>query len=192
MRQLGPRQRDLDAAAGVCSAAIRMGDPMTLRSTMIGGALAAMVLSALPTIAQSPSADTMRAARELVVGSRAGDQIKTLLPLIVQQIKPMIVQNRPEVERDLDQIMPLMLELINSRIEQFTDTMAQIYARNFTVDELRQIQAFYQSPTGQKLLDRTPAIAHESMALAQSIGQGIGNELRDRAVNELRKRGHKI
>jgi hypothetical protein len=150
------------------------------------------VLSALPTIAQSPSADTIRAARELVVASRAGDRIKTLLPLIVQQIKPMIVQNRPEVERDLDQIMPLMLELINSRIEQFTDTMAQIYARNFTVDELRQIQAFYQSPTGQKLLDRTPAIAHESMALAQSIGQGIGNELRDRAVNELRKRGHKI
>jgi uncharacterized protein len=165
---------------------------MALRSTMIGGALAAMVLSAFPAIAQAPSEDAMRAARELVIASRAGDQIKTLLPLIVQQIKPMIVQNRPEVERDLDRIMPLMLELMNSRIEQFTDTVTQIYARNFTVDELRHIQAFYRSPTGQKLLDRTPAIAQESMALGQKVGQDIAEELRNRAIQELRKRGHNI
>jgi hypothetical protein len=164
----------------------------SMRARTLVCALAALVFSAAPAAPQSPSEDTMRAARELVIASRAGDQIKTLLPLVVQQIKPMIVQNRPEVERDLDNIMPLMMALINSRIEQFTDTMAQIYARNFTVDELRQIQVFYQSTTGQKLLDRTPAIAQESMTLSQKVGQDIVNELRDRAIEELRKRGHKI
>jgi uncharacterized protein len=172
----------------------RTEHPMTrgMRAWTFSYILAALVFSAAPAAPQSPSEDTLRAARELVIASRAGDQIKMLLPLIVQQIKPMIVQNRPEVERDLDQIMPLMLGLMNSRIEQFTDTMAQIYARSFTVDELRQMQAFYQSPTGQKLLDRTPAIAQESMALGQKIGQGIANELRERAIEELRKRGHNI
>lgn len=165
---------------------------MTLRSRMIGGALAAMVLSAFPAIAQAPSEDAMRAARELVAASRAGDQIKTLLPLMMQQIKPMIVQNRPEVERDFDKIMPLLLGLINSHVEQFADAIAQIYARNFTVGELQQIKAFYQTPAGQKLLDRTPAIAQESMALGQKVGQGIAEELRNRAIQELRKRGHNI
>ena len=164
----------------------------SMRAGTLGCVLAALVFSAAPAVPQSPSEDTMRAARELVIASRAADQIKMLLPLIVQQLKPMIAQNRPEVERDLDQIMPLMLERMNSRIEQFTDTVAQIYARNFTVDELRQIQAFYRSPTGQKLIDRTPAIAQESMALGQKVGQDVANELRGRAIEELRRRGHNI
>jgi len=31
---------------------------------------------------------------------RAADYFKTILPAIVQQLKPAIVQNRPQVERD--------------------------------------------------------------------------------------------
>jgi uncharacterized protein len=165
---------------------------MIPRAAMFGGVLAAMMLVPAPAAPQSPAADTMAVARELVAASRAGDQIKTLLPLIFQQIKPMIVQNRPEVERDFDKIMPLMLELMNSRIEDFAEAMALIYARNFTVAELRQIQAFYHTPAGQKLLDRMPAIAQESMALGQKVGQTIAKELQGRVIEELRKRGHTI
>ncbi len=165
---------------------------MTVRAAMFGGVLAALVLVPAPAVPQSPSADTMAAGRELVVASRAGDQIKTLLPLIFHQIKPMIVQNRPEVERDFDKLMPLMLELMTARIEEFGEAMALVYARNFTVEELRQIQAFYHTPAGQKLLDRMPAIMQESMALGQKVGQAIGKEMQGRVIEELRKRGHNI
>jgi uncharacterized protein len=165
---------------------------MTLRAATIGGMLAALILSAAPAAPQSPPADATAAARDLVAAARAADQIKTLLPLIVQQIKPLVVQGRPEVERDFDKLMPMMLELMNSRLGAFTETMAQIYARNFTADELRQIQAFYHTPAGQKLLERMPAIAQESMALGQKVGQAIAGELQGRVIEELRKRGHNI
>jgi hypothetical protein len=169
-------------------------DPMTItaRAAMFGGVLAALVLVSAPAAPQSPPADMIAAARELVAASRAGDQIKTLLPLMFQQIKPMIVQNRPEVERDFDKLMPLMLELMNARMEEFAEGMALIYARNFTVEELRQIQAFYHTPAGQKLLDRMPTVAQESMVLGQKVGQAIGKEVQGRMIEELRKRGHNI
>jgi hypothetical protein len=165
---------------------------MTLRAAMIGGIAAVVVLSAGPAAPQSPSVDAMAAARDLVAASRSTDQIKALLPLIVQQIKPLVVQNRPEVERDFDQLMPLMLEMMNSQLGAFTEALTQIYARNFTADELRQVQAFYHTPVGQKLLDRMPAIAQESMALGQKVGQAIAGELKGRVIEELRKRGHNI
>lgn len=162
------------------------------RAAMFGGVLAALLFSAVPAAPQSPSADTMAAARELVAVSRAGDQMKTLLPLIVQQLKPLIVQKRPEAERDFDQIMPLMLEAMNAQLGAFTEALALIYARNFTVDELRQIQGFYHTAAGQKLLEKMPVIAQESLALGQKVGQGIAKELQDRIIEELRKRGHNI
>jgi hypothetical protein len=57
---------------------------------------------------------------------------------------------------------------------------------------LQQIQAFYQTPAGQKLLDRMPVIAQESMALGQKVGQAIAKDMQDRVIQELRKRGHNI
>jgi len=54
-----------------------------------------------------------------------------------------------------------------------TDAITAIYARNFTVDELHQLATFYRSPAGQKLLQKQPDIAGESMAAGQHLGQAI-------------------
>jgi len=77
---------------------------------------------------------------------------------------------------------------MNELIEQ----IAVLYARNFTADELREVVAFYRRPTGQKFVQKLPAITQESMALGQRFGQSIGNEIRARMIEELRKRGHNI
>jgi hypothetical protein len=58
------------------------------------------LLAAGPAGAQAPPPDALAAARELIVTMRAADYFKTILPAIVQQLKPAIVQNRPQVERD--------------------------------------------------------------------------------------------
>jgi hypothetical protein len=57
---------------------------------------------------------------------------------------------------------------------------------------LRQIQAFYRTPAGQKLLEKLPVITQESFAVGNKFGQGIANELRGKVIEELRKRGHTI
>jgi uncharacterized protein len=169
---------------------------MYRRAVSIAVALSILSLaswSGRPAAAQSaPSPDAVAAARELVTASRAADQLKTLLPLFMQQLKPAIVQGRAEVARDYDAIMPQLIESMNARSEAFAEGVATVYAHNFTADELHQLTAFYRGPVGQKFLERMPAIAQESLAMGQKFGQEIAGELRSRMIEELRKRGHSI
>ena len=123
---------------------------------------------------------------------RAVDLFKTIMPAMMQSLKPAIVQNRPQVERDYDVIVPLLLEGMNERLNEVIEQIAAVYARNFTADELREAVAFYRGPTGQKIVQKLPTITQESMAIGQRFGQSIASELRGRMIDELRKRGHNI
>ena len=145
-----------------------------------------------PAATQSASPETLTAARELVTAMRATDQFKAILPALMQQLKPSITQGRPHVERDYDTLVPAMLEIFNARSGEIVESMAVIYARNFTVDEMQQVIAFYRTPIGQKLLDKLPVIFQESVAAGNKFGQAVATELRDRLIEELRKRGHNI
>jgi uncharacterized protein len=154
--------------------------------------LTVFLLGAGAALAQSPAPDAMTAARELVVTMRTADQFKAIMPVVIQNLKPAIVQNRPEVARDLDAIMPLLLEGMSTRVNEIVDEITALYARTFTVDELNAITAFYRSPVGQKFLLKLPAITQESMVIGQKFGQSVATEMQGRIVEELRKRGHKI
>jgi uncharacterized protein len=151
-----------------------------------------LLFAALPARAQAPSPEAMAAAHDLIVTMRAADYFKAIMPAIMQSMKPAIVQNRPEVERDYDAVMPLLLEGMNARVNEIIDQIAAIYARNFTAEELREVTAFYRGPTGQKFVQKLPAITQESMVVGQRFGQAIGGEIRARMIEELRKRGHNI
>jgi uncharacterized protein len=165
---------------------------MRKHSPTLVACLTAFLLAASPALPQSPAPDAMTAARELVTTMRAADQFKALMPIIVKNLKPAIVQNRPEVERDYDTMMPLLLEGMNARVNEIVDEVTALYARTFTAEELREVTAFYRGPTGQKFLQKQPTIMHESMAIGQKFGQSVATEMQSRIIEELRKRGHKI
>jgi uncharacterized protein len=165
---------------------------MHRRSTLNTIVLTLMLLGGSAVVAQTPSPDVAAAARELVVTVRAADQLKTMMPIIMQQLKPAIVQGRPQVEKDYDAIMPLILDRMAAHSNEFVDLVAAIYARNFTAEEIREVTAFYRSPVGQKFLEKMPAVTQESFAAGQKWGQVIAGDMRTRLIEELRKRGHSI
>jgi hypothetical protein len=156
--------------------------------------LAAVVLLALgrPAAAQTASPEATAAAKELVEAMRATDQLKVLMPMLMQQLKPAIVQGRAEVERDYDQMVPEMLAIVDARMGEFVDSIATLYASHFNADELSQLTAFYRGPVGQKFLQIMPRIMQDSMAIGQKFGESIALDTRNRMIEELRKRGHKI
>lgn len=160
--------------------------------TIATGILTAIFVSAGAAYSQAAPPDAIAAARELVEASKTTDQFKTLMPLIMQQLKPVVVQGRPAVERDYDKILPLMMEMANQQVGQFADAVATIYASNFTADELRQVTAFYRTPAGEKFREKTGVIAQQSMAAGQKFGEQLMQDLQTRMKEELRKRGHKI
>jgi hypothetical protein len=159
---------------------------------MIAAAFLASLLVASPALAQSPSPEATSAARELIVAMKATDQFKAILPLIMQNLKPAIVQNRPDVEKDFDAITPAMIDMAMSKLPALTELMAQVYARNFTTAELNDLMAFYKTPTGQKLLQSMPVITQQSLAAGQQFAQTIVTDLQKQIVEEMKKRGHTL
>jgi hypothetical protein len=167
-----------------------------MRKHWLTAYLTVFLLAAGPAYSQSPPAeapaDAIVAARELLVTMQLADQFKAIMPTIVQGLKPAIVQNRPQVERDYDAIMPLILEGMSARLNEVLDKIAALYARTFTADELREVAAFYRGPVGQKFVQKQTVLMQESMVIGQQFGQSVASEVQGRIVDELRKRGHKI
>jgi hypothetical protein len=143
-------------------------------------------------LAQTETPEALAAAKELMTVSQMTDQLKQMLPAIIQQMKPLIARGNPIVERDYDAFAPVMQAAMNSRLEAFVNEGAKIYARHFTPEELRQVTNFYRTPAGAKFIREQPTVMKESMALGQQWGQAIGEEVGKRMIEELRKRGHNI
>ncbi len=163
---------------------------MPRHAWIFAGWLAVTLAGAAPAPAQSP--DAVAAAKELMATMKTADQYKAILPSLMKALKPAIVQNRPEVERDYDALAPRLIESMNARASELLDGVAAIYARNFSVAELNEIAAFYRGPTGQKFVQRQGGIMQESFAAGQKWGQALGAEVQSRMTEELRKKGHNI
>jgi uncharacterized protein len=140
-------------------------------------------------VAQPAPDDGLKAARELVVAMRSTDQLKLMLQTIFQALKPAFVQGRPQLEKEMDLILPIMLDSLSTRLDEFADEIAAVYARNFTPDEIRDLAVFYRSPTGQKLIDKMPTVAKQSIEIGQAWGRKLAGELQTKIAEELRKRG---
>ncbi len=80
---------------------------------------------------------------------------------------------------------------IEARLPKYAEEVALIYARTFTLDELKQLNAFYDSPLGQKLLEKSPVLFKESADLIQQMGADVVREVWRVMLPELQKRGIK-
>ena len=157
------------------------------------GLFAALLLLLAPTVrAQSTSAEQLAAARELVSAMNATEQFKAMMPMIIKALKPAIVQGRSDVERDYDAAMPAAVDLFQKRFDELETAVVVVYANNFSVGDLRALTKFYKSPTGQRLLEKMPVLTQQTLAAGQKFGQSVGMEMRQRMIDDLRKRGRDL
>jgi hypothetical protein len=151
-----------------------------------------LLLSASVTRAQTPEPGAMTAARSLVTTMKLADQYKALLPGILLGLKPTLTQDRPEIERDYEAMMPMIADAFTPYYASMVDAIATVYANNFTAAELREIETFYRQPVGQKMLAKMPAISQQALAVGQEISRKATEDLRLRLTEALRQKGHKL
>ena len=161
-----------------------------IKRLMIIGSMLLFSMSVAP--AQAPSPEAMSAARELVTTLKLSDQYKALLPVILLGLKPALTQDRPEIERDYDAMLPKIADAYTPYYNTMVDSIATVYASTFSVDELRQIEAFYHQPAGQKLLEMSQAIRQQGLQIGQDISRKATEDLRTRLTELLRQKGHKL
>ena len=70
--------------------------------------------------------------------------------------------------------------------------MAQIYANEFTEQELKDLVTFYKSPLGQKLIASEPRAIQFSMSYMNPWAQNFSEVVNGAFRAEMRKRGKEI
>jgi len=146
------------------------------------------LLSISVASAQTPTPDALAAARDLVNTLKLSDQFRALLPGILLSIRPVLTQDRPEMERDFDATAPKIVEAYAPHLKAMVDAAATVYVNNFTVDELREMEAFYHSPPGQKLLQNSQAIAQQIDQIGRDGTRKAAEDLRMRLAELLRQK----
>ena len=71
-------------------------------------------------------------------------------------------------------------------------SIAQIYVKHFSEDDLSAILQFYKTPAGKRLLTETPMVMKESAELGGVWGREAGQRAALHAIDRMRKQGFKI
>ena len=160
--------------------------------TRLLGLLLLALSVALPARAQEPSPETMTAARDLSA-IMTGDTITQLTAAMANQIWPSIEQQLG-AKVDAATLAEIRAEFEGS-LKAFTAEVMkdapEVYARHFSAQELRDMVAFYKSPTGSKALHEMPKVMADVGGRMAPRMQALQTDLDQRMRAILQKHGYK-
>jgi len=163
------------------------------------GLALALAMAALPAAAQQAAAPpkaaspgAIAAAKEILAMKNASAMYQNAVPNIVQQTKDTLLQTNLNYQKDLNEVAVIVAKNLAGREKEIGVGMAQIYANEFTEQELKDLVIFYKSPLGQKLLANEPRAIQSSMSYMNQWAQQFGEIVNGEFRAEMRKRGKQI
>jgi hypothetical protein len=158
----------------------KKGDPaMTWKFRLIVAVAAACVV---PSTLSADEKSHRKAAEELLLATNIESQLRSSIDQsIALQIKvnPQLAPMRGVFDRFFAKYMSW---------DALKDDVISMYVDAFTEPELREITAFYQTPTGKKMVQKMPELMAKGMQLGVSRVQANQAELQQMIRDELSKK----
>ena len=118
--------------------------------------------------------------RNLLKVNKTKESMEQVIPLMINQFK----QLRPDIPANVWSMMEK--EIKNEGLDDLVEKMIPMYKKHFTHTETKELVAFYTSPIGKKLADKTPVMTQESSVIGQEWGQELGAKM----AQKLKKQGY--
>ncbi|MDQ6663902.1 MAG: DUF2059 domain-containing protein [Acidobacteriota bacterium] len=83
----------------------------------------------------------------------------------------------PEQRAKVQETQRRMLDSVKTLMVKIRPQLVKVYGETFSAEEIDSILAFYQSPAGHALLDKTPVIMSKTMALMMPEMQRLVKEI---------------
>ena len=176
------------AAAGLVAGLALVGAPATAQQP--APKQGAPAQNAQP-LKQAPPA-ALAAARELLSMKNAAAMYQAAVPNIVEQTKNALIQQNLNYQKDLTELAPVVAKNLAGREKEIGEGMAQIYANEFSEQELKDLVTFYKSPLGQKLLSTEPRAIQFSMSYMNQWAMVFAGTVNEEFRAEMKKRNKPI
>ncbi|MFY0599425.1 MAG: DUF2059 domain-containing protein [Cyclobacteriaceae bacterium] len=71
-------------------------------------------------------------------------------------------------------------EFMKTSMNDLTEMLVPVYQKYMTLEDLKAMISFYETPVGKKFAKNTPMITQESMQVGQQWGMKIGQEIAEK------------
>jgi hypothetical protein len=150
---------------------------------------AAVLAFAAPAMAQEVPPEQLALARKYVdLTDRAAVFETTMVEIAIGSMRQ-IVQQNPEISEQTNTAIGKILEEYRGRKGELLDQFARVYAVRFTIEELQEIVAFYETPTGQKLSLANSEVNIDLQRVMQVFTNNVRPEFFAKVRAELRAQG---
>ncbi len=158
-------------------------------SVFVSGALAQQA-----PVAPVPSVSTshLQAAREVLVGSGISRSFDSFIPQFIEQAKSNISGTRPELIKDLEEVSKTISAQLEAERTEMIELGAKVYANRMSEAELKDIAAFFKTPSGLRYVSTQPQVLEELFGEMQAWSQRLGAKIIDIFRIELKKRGREL
>jgi uncharacterized protein len=174
-----------------------------LRALVFAAALVSAGALGPPLRAEEPANGAPKVTKEAVEAARellmlmSHDMIIRLVGQVTTQMWPAIESRLRAYNKTLDAatLGDLRKELERIQADYMMNIVKEgpeIYARHFSASELREIIAFYRTPTGRKLLDTTPQLTADVSAMITPHMPEFYGRTMEVFVKALRSRGYAL
>ncbi|CCF19631.1 conserved exported protein of unknown function [Pseudorhizobium banfieldiae] len=149
-------------------------------AVLVAGSMAA------PLQAQEISEEHLAAAREAIASINATDRYDNILPGLAEGLKAQFIQASPNFQEQISATVDQQALELAPRRADLEREAATIYAKAFTLDELKAISSFYATEAGKKLLTNGPLVSRELAKAAEIWANGISRDLNNQSTAALR------
>ena len=146
---------------------------------------------ALPTAVASPEAHAAAAQLTEMIG--VNRQSQQLVAVMRAQMVQMVVRTSGKTPEESTKIVDeVLMPDFTAQENELTDAIVDVWAINFSLEDLKALLAFYATPLGQRLITTLPQITQQGMAAGQNWGRRIYQVALQKHKDELIARGLKF
>jgi len=145
-----------------------------------------------PAAAQQPSPSAIATAKELLAAKGATAMFDPVIPGMIENTKNTFLPTNPGLYKDINEVAVKLQAEFAPRRQEVIDDIARLYAMQFTEPEMREVIAFYRSPTGKKFAAQEPAVIDQGLRNAEEWSRRTSEDVMNRFRAEMKKKGHDL
>ena len=148
--------------------------PAAFAATPVPPADPAVVAATKQMLASMKIRDVMQASLKQAEQQMPA-QLAASLNAMIDSDATLSAEKKAEAHKKLQEALPTMTAQLHgvfsdpTLIDDMLAEMVPLYAETYTLDEIRQLSAFYASPLGQKMLANMPKLMSRSMDISNRV-----------------------
>lgn len=142
-----------------------------------------------PATAPRLSPSHLALAISVVQDSGMGRSINTIVPEMVIKARQLFVQTRPDIAGKLDEAIKTLQPEFAAQQNEAMRIAGEAFGARLSEAELKEIDAFFKSPAGQKFVSSQPAILEEMFRGLDQFNLTMSQFVVDKLRQEMKKLG---